>query len=338
MYNVEKYIGKCLRSIMAQSYRNIEIVPVSDASPDRSLAICEEYARVDSRVRPIALLANQGVNAARFAGFRASRGTYIAFVDSDDFLPPKAIEILWQEMERTQADIVAGNSVKFYDRLGFLRKPFRRNKAKELVLPELFDKYFISYFGENTLSAELWGKLFRRGLFEESGIDRKPPLYVRGQDLMTNLLLFPYVKKYVVVEAYVYYYRYGGITAHYSPKTYSAYKEQYEVKKEVIRKYNYPKALPYAKLSICSSLCVNIANMYKAGLPRKEIRGFIEGEVASGFVDEITTDVNLLDWEGFLLLGAKDIEGLMEWGEREGKRRKRLRLMYDCIAPLLRLI
>lgn len=105
VYNVEDYLPKCLDSILAQTYQNLEIILVDDGSPDRSGEICDQYAERDSRVAVIHK-ANGGVCAARNVGLDAATGEMIGFVDSDDWIEPDMYEVLLEKMQEHGADIV----------------------------------------------------------------------------------------------------------------------------------------------------------------------------------------------------------------------------------------
>ncbi|MBQ7544182.1 MAG: glycosyltransferase family 2 protein, partial [Synergistaceae bacterium] len=85
VYNVERYITRCLQSIIDQTHKTIEVVPVDDGSPDKCGAIIDEFAAKDSRVIPVHKT-NGGVSSARNAGLDAARGEYIMFVDGDDYV------------------------------------------------------------------------------------------------------------------------------------------------------------------------------------------------------------------------------------------------------------
>ncbi|MBR4682674.1 MAG: glycosyltransferase [Elusimicrobiaceae bacterium] len=108
VYKVEKYLSCCLDSIIGQTYSNLEIILVDDGSPDTCGQICEEYARKDSRIRVIHQ-ENQGLSGARNAGLRVARGSYIGFVDSDDYIDPDMYEYLYQLICKDQADIAMCN-------------------------------------------------------------------------------------------------------------------------------------------------------------------------------------------------------------------------------------
>lgn len=104
VYNVEKYLRKCVESIKDQTYRNLEIILVDDGSPDRCGEICDELARSDNRIRVIHK-ENGGLSDARNAGMDVSTGDYIGFVDSDDYIDEDFYEILVANLEKYDAEV-----------------------------------------------------------------------------------------------------------------------------------------------------------------------------------------------------------------------------------------
>lgn len=106
VYKVEKYIKKCVQSIINQTYRNIEIVLVDDGSPDQCPAICDEFALVDKRIVTIHKT-NGGQSDARNVGMQVAHGDYFAFVDSDDWIEDNLIEIALRKIEENDVDIVS---------------------------------------------------------------------------------------------------------------------------------------------------------------------------------------------------------------------------------------
>ena len=105
VYNVARYLRKCVESILGQSHADLELILIDDGSKDRSGAICQEYATKDPRVRVIRQ-ENGGVSAARNAGLAIARGKYIGFVDGDDWIESDMYKTLLQKMEEQGADIV----------------------------------------------------------------------------------------------------------------------------------------------------------------------------------------------------------------------------------------
>lgn len=116
IYKVEKYLPKCIESLMAQTYADIEIILVDDGSPDGCPAICDEYAKKDNRIVVIHQK-NSGVSAARNAGLNAAHGEYIGFVDPDDWVAPDMYEGMLTAIQREQTDLVICG-YDYYDEAG----------------------------------------------------------------------------------------------------------------------------------------------------------------------------------------------------------------------------
>jgi len=109
VYNVEKYIRRCVESIQKQTIKDIEIIVVDDATPDNSMDIVEEIANNDNRIKIVRHEKNMGLMWARKTGYTAAQGEYITFCDSDDYLPTDALELLYKEAIYSEANIVSGN-------------------------------------------------------------------------------------------------------------------------------------------------------------------------------------------------------------------------------------
>lgn len=105
VYNVEKYIGRCLDSLMAQTYGNLEILLINDASTDGSGGLCDRYAAQDPRVRAVHLTENRGVSHARNVGLEEARGSFVAFVDPDDYVALNMLERLYGRLLEENAGI-----------------------------------------------------------------------------------------------------------------------------------------------------------------------------------------------------------------------------------------
>ncbi len=108
VYNVEKYLEKCILSVINQTYKNIEIILVNDGSPDNSIEICKKYARIDSRIIYIEK-ENGGLSSARNVGIDVAKGEYIGFVDSDDYISSDMYEKLYDIISSENADMAICN-------------------------------------------------------------------------------------------------------------------------------------------------------------------------------------------------------------------------------------
>ena len=104
VYKVEKYLARCVDSIIAQTYENLEIILVDDGSPDNCGKLCDEYAQKDARIR-VLHKENGGLSDARNYGTEISSGAYITFVDSDDYIAPNYVEYLYRLLVENDADI-----------------------------------------------------------------------------------------------------------------------------------------------------------------------------------------------------------------------------------------
>ena len=105
-YNAERFLGKSLDSILAQTYRELEVIVVNDASTDGTAAVIDYYASRDRRVRAVHKTANEGVSYARNDGLDLATGEYVMFLDSDDWLDVDICRLAVEEMEQTGADLV----------------------------------------------------------------------------------------------------------------------------------------------------------------------------------------------------------------------------------------
>lgn len=114
VYNGEKYLGECLDSILAQSHSDIELIVVDDGSTDASGTIGDTYARCDSRVR-VLHQTNGGPGAARNTGIDAATGSWLCFVDADDMLHPRAVELLLDAATRCDAQIACAGYMRAYE-------------------------------------------------------------------------------------------------------------------------------------------------------------------------------------------------------------------------------
>lgn len=159
VYNVEKYLERCLDSVLNQSYKNLEIILINDGSTDNSLNICLKYASKDARIRLINQN-NSGISEVRNKGLQDAKGAYIAFVDSDDVIDKDMFKILYNNLLKYDADISSCKYETFHDTIKFNKEEIN-NKVftKEESLKDIITDGVITNF--------LWNKLFKRELFKD---------------------------------------------------------------------------------------------------------------------------------------------------------------------------
>lgn len=187
IYNVEKYIKKCLESILMQTYTNIEIILVNDGSPDNCKQICERYAVIDNRIKLIHT-ENKGVSSARNTGLDKSQGNYILFVDPDDWLEVDMVEKLYINIIKNNADISICNYYEVTD----------NNKyGKDLLVESVFDnKKFIDYvINESCINGYIWNKLFSKNVIFNNSANRFDENIHMCEDLLFNFKVALNTKK-----------------------------------------------------------------------------------------------------------------------------------------------
>ncbi len=194
VYKVEKYIHRCIDSILNQTYSNLEIILVDDGSPDRCPEICGEYAERDKRIRVIHKK-NEGLGFARNSGMDRCTGGFIMFVDSDDYISEDAVQVLYERMISDGSDIAIGKHTDVYED-GSTNGGFCAF-MKDAVLTK---EDIFSVAGRYAVSA--WGKLYRREMLE--GV--KYPSLKCAEDLWVFSEVFDKSKAISIVDRTVYYY------------------------------------------------------------------------------------------------------------------------------------
>lgn len=215
IFKVEKYLGKCIDSILAQTYGDFEVILVDDGSPDQSGKMCDRYALQDSRIRVIHK-ENQGLGFARNTGLDCAQGEYICFLDSDDWLETFAIERWVQAQEKFNADIVMCNYQKKNDKNEIL---YRYEIVKDEYCYrgiEIERKIFWPMIGQEstvkddfTINMCVWTNLYRRDLIEKNHIRFLSEREYLSEDICFNLQYLLCSKIAVMIPDSLYCYRYN---------------------------------------------------------------------------------------------------------------------------------
>lgn len=201
IYNVEKYLNRCIDSIIAQTYENIEIILVDDGSPDNCGAICDEYAAKDSRIKVIHKK-NGGLSEARNAGIDIAKGEFISFIDSDDFVSKYYIEILYRCLVENEADISSLTlDVSFED--GDDDSVRFMNSNNDFSYETVSSDDAIESMFYQTIPTGAPRRLYKRVIFNEL---RFPVGYLY-EDAATTYKAFMLAEKIVLIDANAYAYR-----------------------------------------------------------------------------------------------------------------------------------
>lgn len=204
VYNVESYLRKCLDSIIAQTYKNIEIVVVNDGSTDASAEICKEFVEIDHRIIYIEQ-ENSGLSAARNTGLENMSGDYVTFVDSDDWIELDYVETLYKKITQYQADIAVGNYYSFNESEGMFYFHILGDSYYEKVYDNIsiFENLYESQEMKSFALISAWGKLYKAGLFEQLRFD----IGKLGEDGYLNQKIYLLAEKIVYIHKGIYSYR-----------------------------------------------------------------------------------------------------------------------------------
>jgi len=231
MYNVEKYLRRCLDSVQNQTFTDWTAICVDDGSPDNSGKIAEEYAARDKRFI-VVHKENGGLSDARNAGFPYAKGKYIMYLDSDDFIHPQTMEIAYKAAQKNRSDIVSFTYDRFYrpqlmvmHKLGMntddvapfgIRKEYNADKVKSRTTNDVFDYATESAHNMFNLNrrwlikhCQVWKNLYRRDLISDTP-------FIKGilfEDFPWWSALMLKSPKVTVINLPLYYYipNFGGI-------------------------------------------------------------------------------------------------------------------------------
>lgn len=200
VYDVERYLPKCMDSILAQTFTDFELILVDDGSPDNCPALCDAAAAKDARIRVIHQK-NGGLSAARNAGLDAARGAWIGFVDSDDYIAPEMYEAMYHAVQSTGADLALCDYAEVDEAGAPCQSMHIRLEKKDFTGRDLLKN------ATDSMIQPAWNKLFRRDVFAQLR-------YPEGK-LNEDLFLIPEIclntqKAVVVPKALYYYVQRGG--------------------------------------------------------------------------------------------------------------------------------
>lgn len=204
IYNVEDYLSSCIKSLVSQTYANIEIILVDDGSTDSSSKICDEYAKLDERICVIHQ-ENGGLSQARNTGLKVSNGKYIAFIDSDDLVAKDMIEKLYFALIDNSCQISCCRYYKFTNERELV------SKCDYVDIPDILVRCNVDALKDiynariKNIEFTAWNKLYNKKIFDDNKI-----LYPVGklyEDIFTTYKLLYYSKFVVFVDQELYFYR-----------------------------------------------------------------------------------------------------------------------------------
>lgn len=200
-YNAEKFLPKCIKSLRAQTLRDIEIICINDCSKDSTKELLDAYAKEDPRIKPIHFEKNQGQSSARNAGIKAAVGDFISFVDSDDYIKEDMLEKLYNKAINTDSDMVISNLYLDFEDTGE-KQIFRDNRYYAFLSGQVFNateqQPLISCIG-------VWDRIYKRELITDNNL--LFPVGLVYEDHLFCIQSLVLAKKISVVNEPLYYYR-----------------------------------------------------------------------------------------------------------------------------------
>lgn len=203
VYNVEKYLDKCLESILRQTFKDFECIIIDDGSPDNSNIIIDKYVKLDQRFKVIHQK-NMGLSAARNTGLDIAQRNYIVFVDSDDYIADEYLEKFALKIADTDADIVICGFVEAY-------KDYEKNKVFAVESTEVIKQNILA----DVWPSYIWNKCYKKDLFG----DIRFPIGRVYEDLLTIPAVCLNAKRIECIPDKLYYYNRQNVNSITAQKT-----------------------------------------------------------------------------------------------------------------------
>nr|WP_083241780.1 glycosyltransferase family 2 protein [Enterococcus plantarum] len=254
VYNVEKYLDKCVNSILNQTFQDFELILVDDGSPDNCGQMCDDYAEIDQRVIVIHQK-NGGLSAARNAGIEIAKGRYLGFVDSDDYIAEDMYELLYTNLKNEKADLATVGFLDIYAG----KEPVV--KERKYLVTDMVGAAKIMFEGKlSTISAT--NKLYKREIFKHI----RYPVGMITEDAAVILDVLEETSKVVIdtSQKYYYYHRENSISSnHFTMKDLDMIKAWEENESRVLEKY--PELVNVAHTRVCWAYFTVLDKMMNSG-------------------------------------------------------------------------
>ena len=212
VYKVERYLNKCLDSIVNQTYTNLEIILVDDGSPDGCSKMCDEWGRKDSRIKVIHK-ENAGLGLARNSGLEIATGSYVAFIDSDDFIDLNMMERLYEELVKQNADTVYCGLCRYNEEGNVIKVPMLYS-GESFSDDEIIEKILLRMMGnkpENnsapTFFMSVWHGLYSMSIIKAHSICFPSERVFMSEDLAFHIDYLQHSQRVYVLSDCLYFYR-----------------------------------------------------------------------------------------------------------------------------------
>lgn len=268
VYNVEKYLNRCLESLINQTLKEIEIILVDDGSTDRSGQICDDYSKKDSRIIVIHK-ENQGLGMARNSGLDMAIGEYVVFVDSDDFIDINAYKEMYNKIKSSDYDMLMSNYYE-YNTKNLEAKLAKTISVSKSISGNQIKQVACQLVGSNPRMKDLddigmsvWKNMYCRETIEKNNIRFCSEREFVSEDAIFHLMLVPKMKKIVIdTKAYYYYCQNDSqsLSSTFRESKFEEYKKLYKKELELLEVEN---MLEFGKYYIATTFLGNVRAHFK---------------------------------------------------------------------------
>lgn len=248
IYNTEKYLDRCMDSVLNQTYQDFEIIMIDDGSMDSSPQICDEYANKDSRVKVIHK-SNAGLGYARNTGLEISAGDYVLFLDSDDYISKETLKTVLSRIDETGAEICMFDYFIKRDSGKELRKhsPLGRTVLEP---PVIMDQVLLgmlasepTYPSDTYISMSVWKFIYLRELLVNNNLRFSSERECVSEDIVFHLHVMPHVRKMCTIDQCLYYYcengTYLSLTKKYDENKFLKVKKLYDIQLDLLEQIGF---------------------------------------------------------------------------------------------------
>ncbi|MCI2255191.1 glycosyltransferase [Domibacillus sp. PGB-M46] len=329
IFNAGQKLNKCIRSILNQSFKDIEVILVNDGSTDCSLSICNKYKNLDERI-VIINEKNEGSIAARRKGIEASTSPYVMFVDADDWVHKDIVKLLYTETKSNDLDVSICNMYKVVGGLSFIKKENNKKyflNSKVYVDSEILNELVVAYFHGHPFPSSLCAKLYKREVLKTKGAFLEKITFL-GDDLFYNLEIFLKSKRVKLINQPLYFYRAGGFTSKYMPNLFSDMVNGYQIQREIID--NYYKDSRERHCNGISIMLLNtfktcLFNLFNSSIRTEEKKDMLRGYVNNDILRKCIKNKGSLAYfpkEYLQAIENKNIDYLYDLGRAMHKKKK----------------
>ena len=304
IYNVEKYLDRCITSIVNQTYQNIEIILVDDGSPDHCPDMCDEWADKDSRIKVIHKK-NAGLGMARNTGIEHATGDYICFIDSDDYIALNTIEAAYTQAIKEQAELVVFGCSIVNGKGDITREivphiaqqTYRDQQVQAEFLPDLIAKDPSAEI-ETGLMMSAWVCLFKKEVIDKSAWRFVSERDIVSEDVYSLLNLYKDVQSVTVLSKGLYFYceNNTSLTRTYRKDRYERIKNFYVKCTELCERNGYSEKVknrctgPYLSFVIAAMKQEVAAN--KRSVCMQNIKKIIDDDLLQDVLAKVLTEKN----------------------------------------------